>query len=169
MLIDEISEGLQPSIISRLSNALGAERERGNVAMALVEQNLSFALSIGSRAVREPTWTPIRISRRTGATYDHSLVWSAQEAFALFPSVNSGSSGARPLEGYLYEVKKGDHHVRNMVRLLLRWIAETESTSKNGITEDYIAELKDELEDAEKRLRELETREQGESRRSANT
>ena len=108
MLIDEISEGLQPSIISRLSNALGAERERGNVAMVLVEQNLSFALSIGSRAVREPTWTPIRISRRTGATYDHSHVLSAQEAFALFPSVNSGSSGARPLEGYLYEGKKGD-------------------------------------------------------------
>ena len=42
------------------------------------------------------------------ATYDHSHVWSAQEAFALFPSVNSGSSGARPLEGYLYEGKKGD-------------------------------------------------------------
>ena len=56
-----------------------------------------------------------------------------------------------------------------MVRLLLRWIAETESTSKNGITERLIAELKDELEDAEERLRELETREQGESRRSANT
>ena len=33
---------------------------------------------------------------------------------------------------------------------------------------DYIAELKDELEDAEERLRELEPREQGESRRSAN-
>jgi hypothetical protein len=33
---------------------------------------------------------------------------------------------------------------------------------------DYITELKDELEDAEERLRELETREQGESRRSAN-
>jgi len=32
---------------------------------------------------------------------------------------------------------------------------------------DYIAELKDELEDAEERLREVETREQGESRRSA--
>jgi hypothetical protein len=30
---------------------------------------------------------------------------------------------------------------------------------------DYIAELKDELEDAEERLRELEPREQGESRR----
>jgi hypothetical protein len=33
---------------------------------------------------------------------------------------------------------------------------------------DYSAELKDELEDAEERLRELETREQGESRHSAN-
>jgi hypothetical protein len=31
------------------------------------------------------------------AAYDHSHVWSAQEAFALFPSVNSGSSGARHL------------------------------------------------------------------------
>jgi hypothetical protein len=34
---------------------------------------------------------------------------------------------------------------------------------------DYIAELKDELEDAEERLRELQTREHGESRDSANT
>jgi len=34
---------------------------------------------------------------------------------------------------------------------------------------DYIAELKDELEDAEERLRELQTRGQGESRNSTNT
>jgi hypothetical protein len=33
---------------------------------------------------------------------------------------------------------------------------------------DYIAELKDELEDAEERLREVETRDKGEGRRSAN-
>jgi len=34
---------------------------------------------------------------------------------------------------------------------------------------DYIAELKDELEDAEERLRELQTREQGESRGPTST
>jgi len=33
------------------------------------------------------------------------------------------------------KAKREISHVRNMVRLLLRWIAETESTSKNGITE----------------------------------
>jgi branched-chain amino acid transport system ATP-binding protein len=49
MLVDEISEGLQPSIIARLSQALLAERERTGVAMLLVEQNVRFALNVADR------------------------------------------------------------------------------------------------------------------------
>lgn len=49
MLIDEISEGLQPSIIQKLASLLCAERESSNVTMLLVEQNVRFALSVADR------------------------------------------------------------------------------------------------------------------------
>ncbi len=49
MLVDEISEGLQPSIIERLAEALVAERDRTSVAILLVEQNVRFALRVADR------------------------------------------------------------------------------------------------------------------------
>ena len=49
MLIDEISEGLQPSVISRIAVALRREREINGTAILIVEQNLEFALSIADR------------------------------------------------------------------------------------------------------------------------
>jgi branched-chain amino acid transport system ATP-binding protein len=49
MLVDEISEGLQPSVISRLADVFRAERERSGVAVLLIEQNVPFALSIADR------------------------------------------------------------------------------------------------------------------------
>jgi branched-chain amino acid transport system ATP-binding protein len=49
MLIDEISEGLQPSIIQRLTEILLAERQRTGAAIFVVEQNVSFAFSMADR------------------------------------------------------------------------------------------------------------------------
>lgn len=49
MLIDEITEGMQPSVIERLADVLRGERDRAGTAMLLIEQNVQFALSVGDR------------------------------------------------------------------------------------------------------------------------
>ena len=49
LLVDEISEGLQPSVIGRIAAILRAEREERGTAVLLVEQNLDFALRIADR------------------------------------------------------------------------------------------------------------------------
>lgn len=49
MLIDEISEGLQPSMIQRLRDILLAERKRTGMAIFVVEQNVPFAFSVADR------------------------------------------------------------------------------------------------------------------------
>jgi urea transport system ATP-binding protein len=49
MLIDEISEGLQPSMIQRLTEILLAERKRTGTAIFVVEQNVPFAFSVADR------------------------------------------------------------------------------------------------------------------------
>ncbi len=49
MLIDEISEGLQPTMIAAVVDVLKAESRRRQVAVLLVEQNVSFAFSLADR------------------------------------------------------------------------------------------------------------------------
>lgn len=49
LLIDEISEGLQPSVVDRIATALGDERRTDGTAMLIVEQNLDFALRVADR------------------------------------------------------------------------------------------------------------------------
>ncbi len=49
MLIDEISEGLQPSMIERVADVLRDARSKLGVAILLIEQNLDFALKIADR------------------------------------------------------------------------------------------------------------------------
>jgi ABC-type branched-subunit amino acid transport system ATPase component len=49
MLIDEITEGLQPSVITRLATALKRERDTRGTAMLIVEQNVGFALQVADR------------------------------------------------------------------------------------------------------------------------
>lgn len=49
LLIDEISEGLQPSVVERIASALQDERDRHGTTILIVEQNLDFALEIANR------------------------------------------------------------------------------------------------------------------------
>jgi ABC-type branched-subunit amino acid transport system ATPase component len=49
MLIDEITEGLQPSVIERLAGVLRAERDESRVSILIIEQNVKFALSVADR------------------------------------------------------------------------------------------------------------------------
>jgi ABC-type branched-subunit amino acid transport system ATPase component len=49
MLIDEISEGLQPTMVAAVVDVLKAEHRRRPVAMLLVEQNVSFAFALADR------------------------------------------------------------------------------------------------------------------------
>jgi ABC-type branched-subunit amino acid transport system ATPase component len=49
ILVDEITEGLQPSIIERLASVFKAEREQSHTAILLVEQHVKFALAVADR------------------------------------------------------------------------------------------------------------------------
>jgi branched-chain amino acid transport system ATP-binding protein len=49
LLLDEITEGLQPSVIERICTVLQAERRSGEIAMLIVEQNVAFALKTTDR------------------------------------------------------------------------------------------------------------------------
>jgi ABC-type branched-subunit amino acid transport system ATPase component len=49
MLIDEVSEGLQPTMIRRMSEILQRIRREEGTAVLLVEQHLAFALSVADR------------------------------------------------------------------------------------------------------------------------
>lgn len=49
LLLDEITEGLQPSVIERITGVLRAERRDGALAMLLVEQHVGFATRTADR------------------------------------------------------------------------------------------------------------------------
>ena len=49
LLVDEISEGLQPSVILRLADVLRRANREDGAAILLIEQNIPFALSLAAR------------------------------------------------------------------------------------------------------------------------
>ena len=49
MLVDEITEGLQPSVIEKLAAVFRAEREQSGTAILLIEQHVQFALAVADR------------------------------------------------------------------------------------------------------------------------
>ncbi|MFZ5674708.1 MAG: ABC transporter ATP-binding protein [Pseudomonadota bacterium] len=57
LLLDEISEGLQPSVVARIADALKDERQKNGTTILLVEQNLDFALGIADR------WAVLKLGR----------------------------------------------------------------------------------------------------------
>jgi ABC-type branched-subunit amino acid transport system ATPase component len=48
-LLDEVTEGLQPSVVYRLAHALAAARQTHGMALLVVEQHISFALNLADR------------------------------------------------------------------------------------------------------------------------
>jgi branched-chain amino acid transport system ATP-binding protein len=49
LLLDEVTEGLQPSLVDRLSHVLAQVRHEIGTSMVVIEQHLPFALGIASR------------------------------------------------------------------------------------------------------------------------
>lgn len=49
LLIDEISEGLQPSVVDRIAGVLREEQRNNGTTMLIVEQNLDFAVKVADR------------------------------------------------------------------------------------------------------------------------
>ena len=49
VLLDEVSEGLQPMTMDRVKEALIGEHRERNVAMLVVEQNLDFVTGLATR------------------------------------------------------------------------------------------------------------------------
>jgi urea transport system ATP-binding protein len=49
VLVDEITEGLQPAVIARVQQIVAEERRSRGIAFVVVEQNVGFALAIADR------------------------------------------------------------------------------------------------------------------------
>lgn len=49
LLLDEPTEGIQPNIIQQIGNVIGHLRDRGDMAIVLVEQFFDFAFGLGDR------------------------------------------------------------------------------------------------------------------------
>ena len=49
VLIDEVTEGLQPAAVTRVQEILAEERRANGTAIVLVEQNVRFALAVADR------------------------------------------------------------------------------------------------------------------------
>jgi urea transport system ATP-binding protein len=79
LVLDEISEGLQPSAVDRVRELIEVERTRRPLTVLLVEQNLDFALSLAGTATVLSAGT----ARFTADTGDPATRTRILESFAL--------------------------------------------------------------------------------------
>jgi branched-chain amino acid transport system ATP-binding protein len=63
IVVDEISEGLQPAMVTRLQEVLAHERRAHGVTVMLVEQNVGFALALSDRYAVLKTGTVVESGR----------------------------------------------------------------------------------------------------------
>jgi ABC-type branched-subunit amino acid transport system ATPase component len=49
MLLDEVTEGVQPLVVERIAQALATERRARGTTMLVVEQNIPFVLGVADR------------------------------------------------------------------------------------------------------------------------
>ena len=73
ILLDEPTEGIQPSIIDEMVETLLRLRERGGLTMILVEQNLEFIAALSERVLIIQKGAIVR-SARPDELHDHGLV-----------------------------------------------------------------------------------------------
>ena len=67
VLVDEISEGLQPAMVTRLREVLMEERRATGLAIVLVEQNVDFALALADRYAVLKVGTVVETGRTADA------------------------------------------------------------------------------------------------------
>lgn len=73
VLVDEISEGLQPAMITRLREVLAEERRARGMTIVLVEQNVGFALALADRYAVLEVGTVVETGRAADAGARESI------------------------------------------------------------------------------------------------
>ena len=68
LLLDEPTEGIQPNVIQQIGDTIRILKDRGNIAIVLVEQYLSFAYALGDAFVVMERGTVKLSARKTSLT-----------------------------------------------------------------------------------------------------
>ena len=76
VLLDEPTEGIQPSIIDEIVDTLLSLRSKGSLTMILVEQNLDFIAALSERVLNHPErdYRPFGQAGRTARAWPHQRI-----------------------------------------------------------------------------------------------
>ncbi|WP_298437390.1 urea ABC transporter ATP-binding subunit UrtE [uncultured Jannaschia sp.] len=73
LLLDEPTEGIQPNIIAQIGRVVAGLRDRGDMAIVLVEQRFDFAWGLADRIVALRRGSVLRDEARVGASREDVL------------------------------------------------------------------------------------------------